>query len=80
MKDIWLNTGFLYHRARFNRVSLDVTLKKYGLENSELQSRLVCHPYFRPRRDCGGNYSIGKLRGFPIGKLTDACSWPVAPL
>jgi len=72
MKDTWLNTGFGYHMARCSWVGLDVTLKNMGSKIRGIQDRLECHPGSRPRTEFGGR--------FPIGKLTDACTWPVASL
>ena len=77
MNDICLNMVFMYHRVRFSRVSLDVTLnmrgdRKIGARNIGAPIPVVCHSGSRPRREPCGR--------FPIDRLSDACSKPVASL
>jgi hypothetical protein len=48
MKNICLHMGFVYHRAQFNWVSLNVTLNWIGVENSGLQFRLCVTPALDP--------------------------------
>ena len=66
MNDICLNTGFVYRRARFSWVSLDVTLNRTGARKIGAIIRVVIHSGSRARRVSGGR--------FRIGNLSDACS------
>ena len=61
MKDICLNTGFVYHRDRFIWVSLDVTLSMKGARKFGAPIPVVCHSDSRPRRISGGRFPLGNL-------------------
>jgi hypothetical protein len=62
--------GFVYYGAPFSWVSLGVEKESYS--KNRVPIPVVCHFGSIHRRVSGGR--------FPIDKLTDACSWPVASL